>query len=303
MESGRVCGVGRRHPLGSHYASGRTGLLNPSAAVVHRVSPVDRSVGAHRVFADQGHHSAFGDYLVLRLNIGGVSVVAFFLLRYFMHGFAVERQRSEQLLLNVLPVSIARRLKAGERPLADRFETASVLFADLVGFTPMSERLAPEEVIEILDALFSRFDEVAEGLGLEKIKTVGDSYMVVGGLPIPREDAPESIAEMALSLCEVVEDFRTPAGARLDLRIGIDIGPVVAGVIGTRKFTYDLWGDTVNTASRMESHGVEGGIQVTPRAYERLRHRYSFDTRGVVEVKGKGEMITHLLTGRLKEPG
>jgi class 3 adenylate cyclase len=238
------------------------------------------------------------------LNIGGVSVVAFFLLRYFMHGFAVERQRSEQLLLNVLPVSIARRLKAGERPLADRFETASVLFADLVGFTPMSERLAPEEVIELLDALFSRFDEVADGLGLEKIKTVGDSYMVVGGLPEPREDAPETIAEMALSLREVIEHFRAPSGARLDLRIGIDIGPVVAGVIGTRKFTYDLWGDTVNTASRMESHGVEGRIQVTPRAYERLRHRYAFDTRGLVEVKGKGEMITHFLTGRLThQPG
>ena len=238
------------------------------------------------------------------LNIGGVSLVAFFLLRYFMQGFAVERQRSEQLLLNVLPVSIARRLKAGERPLADRFETASVLFADLVGFTPMSERLAPEEVIELLDGLFSRFDEVADRLGLEKIKTVGDSYMVVGGLPEPHADAPEKIAEMALLLCEVVEDFRTPSGARLDLRIGIDIGPVVAGVIGTHKFTYDLWGDTVNTASRMESQGVEGGIQVTHRAYERLRHLYVFDTRGVVEVKGKGEMITYLLTGRLThQPG
>jgi len=236
------------------------------------------------------------------LNIGGVSAVAFFLLRYFMHGYAAERERSEELLLNVLPISIARRLKAGERPLADRFETASVLFADLVGFTPMSERLAPEEVIELLDGLFSRFDEVADGLGLEKIKTVGDAYMVVGGLPEPREDAPEAVAEMALMLSDLVRGFPTPSGARLDLRIGIDIGPVVAGVIGTRKFTYDLWGDTVNTASRMESQGVAGGIQVTPRAYERLRHRFAFDERGVVEVKGKGEMVTYLLVGRLEEP-
>lgn len=237
------------------------------------------------------------------LNIGGVSIVAFFLLRYFMHGFAAERQRSEQLLLNVLPVSIARRLKAGERPLADRFETAAVLFADLVGFTPMSERLSPEELVELLDGLFSRFDEVADRLGLEKIKTVGDSYMVVGGLPEPRADAPESVAEMALMLQEMIKGFRAPSGARLDLRIGIDIGPVVAGVIGTRKFTYDLWGDTVNTASRMESHGVEGGIQVTPRAYERLRHRFIFDERGLVELRGKGEMVTHLLVGRLQTTG
>jgi len=286
-------------------------LISPLAALVFATRPLTWFIGYLLLIGGSGliesslTRAAIPSSLTtwfFALNIGGVSVVAFFLLRYFMHGFAVERQRSEQLLLNVLPVTIARRLKAGERPLADRFETASVLFADLVGFTPMSELLAPEEIIGMLDGLFSRFDEVADGLGLEKIKTVGDSYMVVGGLPEPRDDAPEAVAEMALALCEVVKEFRAPSEARLDLRIGIDIGPVVAGVIGSRKFTYDLWGDTVNTASRMESHGVAGGIQVTPRAYERLRHRFAFDERGVVEVKGKGEMVTYLLVGRLGSP-
>lgn len=232
------------------------------------------------------------------LNIGGVSTVVYFLLRYFMRGLALERQKSETLLLNVLPASIARRLKAGERPLADRFEEAAVLFADMVGFTPMSEHLTPEEVVEMLDGLFSEFDVMAERRQLEKIKTVGDAYMVVGGLPEPRPDAAEAVAEMALEMQEMVAGYRTPLGESLRLRIGIDIGPVVAGVIGRRKFTYDLWGDTVNTASRMESHGIPGHIQVTPNAYERLRHHYRFQPREPMEVKGKGRIVPYLLLGR-----
>ena len=232
------------------------------------------------------------------LNIGGVSAVVYFLLRYFMRGLAVERQKSETLLLNVLPASIARRLKGGERPLADRFEEVAVLFADMVGFTPMSEHLTPEEVVELLDGLFSEFDAIAERRQLEKIKTVGDAYMVVGGLPEPRSDAAEAVVEMALEMQDLVAGFRTPLGETLRLRIGIDIGPVVAGVIGRRKFTYDLWGDTVNTASRMESHGIPGQIQVTPNAYERLRHRYRFQPREPVEVKGKGRIVPYLLLGR-----
>ena len=232
------------------------------------------------------------------LNIGGVSTVVYFLLRYFMRGLALERQKSETLLLNVLPASIARRLKAGERPLADRFEEAAVLFADMVDFTPMSEHLTPEEVVELLDGLFSEFDVIAERRHLEKIKTVGDAYMVVGGLPEPRIDAAEAVAEMALEMQEMVAGYRTSSGETLRLRIGIDIGPVVAGVIGRRKFTYDLWGDTVNTASRMESHGIPGQIQVTPNAYERLRYRYRFQPREPVEVKGKGRIVPYLLLGR-----
>lgn len=235
------------------------------------------------------------------LNVGGVSAVVYFLLRYFMGGLAVERQKSETLLLNVLPASIARRLKGGERPLADRFEEVAVLFADMVGFTPMSEHLSPEEVVEMLDGVFSEFDVIAERRQLEKIKTVGDAYMVVGGLPEPRSDAAEAVAEMALEMQEVVAGYRTSLGETLRLRIGIDIGPVVAGVIGRQKFTYDLWGDTVNTASRMESHGIPGQIQVTPNAYERLRHRYSFQPREQVEIKGKGRIVPYLLLGRSED--
>ena len=236
------------------------------------------------------------------LNVGGVSVVVFFLLRYFTRGLAEERAKSETLLLNVLPASIARRLKNGERPLADRFEEAAVLFADLVGFTPMSDQLSPEAVVELLDDLFTHFDAMAQRRGLEKIKTVGDAYVVVGGIPEPALHAGEDVADMALEMVSFVAGRAAPTGGNLSLRIGIDIGPVVAGVIGERKFTYDLWGDTVNTASRMESHGVDGQIQVTPRAYELLKHRFQFEPREPIHVKGKGHIAPLLLTGRVGQP-
>jgi adenylate cyclase len=235
------------------------------------------------------------------LNIGGVSTVVYFLVRYFMRGLAAEREKSERLLLNVLPASIARRLKAGERPLADRFEEVSVLFADLVGFTPMSERLTAEEVVAILDGLFSEFDSIAERHHLEKIKTLGDAYVVVGGLPESRPDSAEAVANMALEIREYVAGYTTPSGGALSVRIGIDIGPVVAGVIGQKKFTYDLWGDTVNTASRMESHGIPGQIQVTPRAYQRLKDSYRFQPREALEIKGKGQIVPFLLLGRMDD--
>jgi class 3 adenylate cyclase len=230
------------------------------------------------------------------LNIGGVSVVIFSLLRYFMVRLVAERAKSELLLLNVLPQPIASRLKAGERPIADHIDEAAVLFADLVGFTPLTEEMSPADLIDLLDHLFSEFDGLAAARGLEKIKTVGDAYMVVGGVPAPREDAAEDIAAMALDMLKVAGAHQRSDGEHLQLRIGIDVGPVVAGVIGHQKFTYDLWGDTVNTASRMESHGIPGYIQVTPRAYERLRGRFSFEQREPVEIKGKGLMSPLLLT-------
>jgi class 3 adenylate cyclase len=202
------------------------------------------------------------------------------------------------LLLNVMPASIARRLKSGERPLADRFEEAAVLFADIVGFTPMAEGLAPESVVGLLDDLFTEFDSLAELHGLEKIKTVGDAYVAVGGVPEPTPRAPVAVVEMALDMLDLVANRPAPNGGSLSLRIGIDVGPVVAGVIGRQKFSYDLWGDTVNTASRMESHGVPGAIQVTPRAHERLKHLYRFERRGEVDVKGKGSISPWILRAR-----
>jgi class 3 adenylate cyclase len=225
------------------------------------------------------------------LNIGAVSGVIYFVLRYFMQGLAREQERSERLLLNILPASTASRLKAGEEPIADRYEEVAVLFADVVDFTPISEELTPDEVVALLDALFTEFDTIADRWGLEKIKTIGDAYMAVGGLPEPRAAAPEAAAGMALEMLEAAARVKES----LQLRIGIDLGPVAAGVIGRRKFAYDLWGDTVNIASRMESQGVPGRIQVTEGVQRRLRDRYVFEPRGPIEVKGKGTMTPYLL--------
>jgi len=209
-----------------------------------------------------------------------------------------EQERSERLLLNVLPAPIAARLKQGEAVIADRFPEVTVLFADLVDFTASSDRSSPERVVQVLADLFTAFDRLAARHGLEKIKTVGDAYMVAGGLPKPRPDHAQAVAQMALALREEVVRHLDPAGRPLQLRIGIDSGPVVAGVIGTAKFSYDLWGDTVNTASRMESTGVPGCIQVTERVRRRLCGRYRFQRRGPVQVKGKGELVTWFLVGR-----
>jgi class 3 adenylate cyclase len=209
-----------------------------------------------------------------------------------------EQERSERLLLNVLPAPIAARLKQREDVIADGFPDVTVLFADLVDFTRRSERTAPERVVALLNDLFTIFDQFAECEGLEKIKTVGDAYMVAGGLPEPRPDHARAVAEMALAIRDEVARHADPSGQPLQVRIGIDTGPVVAGVIGRDKFIYDLWGDTVNTASRMESHGVPGCIQVTARTYQRLRGAYRFERRGPIDVKGKGEMVTWFLVGR-----
>jgi class 3 adenylate cyclase len=173
-----------------------------------------------------------------------------------------------------------------------------VLFADIVGFTTRSQQITPEQVVEGLDDLFSAFDKFAQQQGLEKIKTIGDAYMVAGGLPDPRPDHAEAVAEMALAIRDEVAGRLDPAGQPLAVRIGIDTGPVVAGVIGRSKFSYDLWGDTVNTASRMESHGVPGCIQVTDRTYQRLRDSYRFELRGPIPVKSMGEVVTYFLLGR-----
>ena len=209
-----------------------------------------------------------------------------------------EEERSQRLLLNVLPAPIATRLKQREDVIADGFPEVTVLFAYLVDFTRRSQRSSPQQVVQVLDELFTAFDQLTKRHGLEKIKTIGDAYMVAGGLPEPRPDHVQAVADMALAMREEVAGRTDPSGQPLQVRIGIDTGPVVAGVIGTDKFSYDLWGDTVNTASRMESLGVPGCIQVTARTYQRLQNSYQFQRRGLVAVKGKGEMVSYFLVGR-----
>ncbi|AFY64969.1 adenylate/guanylate cyclase domain-containing protein [Geitlerinema sp. PCC 7407] len=212
---------------------------------------------------------------------------------------AREQQKAEQLLLNILPQPIAEKLKQGHNHIANGFSDVTILFADIVGFTELSAQIAPEQLVGLLNEIFSAFDHLTEQFGLEKIKTIGDAYMVVGGLPMPRPDHAEAIAEMALAMLEAVEHFNQSHDFELSIRIGINTGPVVAGVIGTKKFIYDLWGDTVNVASRMESHGLPNGIQVTASTYECLRDRYEFEERGPIDVRGRGSMVTYWLTGKV----
>ncbi len=209
-----------------------------------------------------------------------------------------EQEKSERLLLNILPEMIADRLKQGQINIADGFAEVTVLFADIVGFTEISSRTSPEELVELLNKIFSAFDCLSEKYGLEKIKTIGDNYMVAGGLPLPSTNHAECIAEMAMEMQQEIMKFRDESDVPLNIRIGINSGPVVAGVIGTKKFIYDLWGDAVNTASRMESQGLPGKIQVSGSTYELLRDKYVLEKRGKINVKGKGAMTTYLLVGR-----
>ncbi|MCU0544115.1 MAG: CHASE domain-containing protein [Oscillatoriaceae cyanobacterium Prado104] len=209
-----------------------------------------------------------------------------------------EQAKSEQLLLNVLPGPIALRLKHNEHNIAESFGEVTVLFADIVGFTEISSRVSATAVVEVLNGIFSAFDRLADRHGLEKIKTIGDAYMVVGGLPTPREDHAEAIAAMAIDMLHEIRLLSLDRAEPFSIRIGINTGPVVAGVIGLKKFIYDLWGDTVNIASRMESHGITGCIQVTAETYHILKDKYIFQKRGAIQVKGKGYMTTYLLTGR-----
>ncbi len=212
-------------------------------------------------------------------------------------------QQSERLLLNVLPRPIAERLKRGERFIAERFESVTVLFADLVGFTRWSAAIPPEQAVAFLSRVFTAFDALTARHGLEKIKTIGDAYMVVAGVPTPREDHRETMARMALEMLAAVERMKREEGGGLDVRLGMHSGPVVAGIIGTQKFAYDLWGDTVNTASRMEAHGVPGRLQITESTWVALRDRFDFEPRGEVDIKSLGRLKTWLLVGEREGEG
>jgi class 3 adenylate cyclase len=233
------------------------------------------------------------------MNIVFVAVIVCVTVRYFAIRLEAEQARSEALLLNVLPAPIAGRLKAGEELIADTVPEVSVLFADIVGFTRLTAHVAPTEMVQMLNRIFSSFDALALRHGMEKIKTIGDGYHVVAGLPCERSDHAQAAAEMALDMLDVVRLLAEESGLPLCIRIGIDSGgPVIAGVIGTQKYVYEVWGDVVNTASRMESHGIPNAIQVTEETQARLRDDYDFEERGSLEVKGKGRMRTYFLTGR-----
>ena len=216
-----------------------------------------------------------------------------------MAALEVERHRSESRLLNVLPRRIAERLKnEPDITIAERFQSATVLFSDIVGFTELSARLAPDEIVRRLDEVFTRFDVIAEQLDLEKIKTIGDAYMVAGGVPARRDDHAAAVCEMALRMRDTLAELAPRMAESIDVRIGVHTGPVVAGVIGKKKFIYDVWGDTVNTVSRMESHGVPGSIQVSEATYDATKDAFVYERRGAIPVKGKGEMTTYFLLGR-----
>jgi class 3 adenylate cyclase len=207
----------------------------------------------------------------------------------------IEKQNSEKLLLNILPKSIADRLKQDNKTIADSFAHATVLFADIVGFTEISHHVSPVELVNLLNEIFSQFDYLAEKYQLEKIKTIGDAYMIVGGLPFPRKDHAQAVAKMALSMLETINIFNEKMGYDFKMRIGINSGEVVAGVIGIKKFIYDLWGDTVNIASRMESHGIPNKIQITQTTYNLLKNEFICEERGIISIKGKGDMQTYFL--------
>ncbi len=215
-----------------------------------------------------------------------------------MTDLADEQAKAERLLTNILPAQIATQLKENGQVIAENFEAVTILFADLVNFTQLASHYSAVELVKLLNEIFSQFDHQVEALGLEKIKTIGDAYMVAAGLPVPREDHAAAIADMALAMQTIIANFNPLTPKPLQLRIGINTGVAVAGVIGTKKFIYDLWGDAVNIAARMESHGEPGKIQVTQATYEHLKENYHLEERGVIDIKGKGPTLTYWLLGR-----
>lgn len=239
-------------------------------------------------------------YVTLSATVFGLLIVFFYLFYTAIlkteNLLNMEYLRSEGLLLNILPEKVALRLKNKEGTIADYYPTASILFADLVGFTPLASALSPEELVNELNVLFQKFDGMIEHFGLEKIKTIGDAYMVAGGIPEPDPGHVGKIAGLALAMRETVRGYRIQ-GHELDMRIGFHAGPVVAGIIGLKKFSYDVWGDAVNIASRLESSGVAGKIHVSSDCYEILKDRFEFENRGEIDIKGIGKVHTYFLVG------
>jgi guanylate cyclase len=238
------------------------------------------------------------------LNIGAASAVTFGLFRYFVSEnrrihelLEIEQDKSEALLSNVLPAAIAKVLKDSDETVAEQYESVSVLFADVVGFTPLAESLSANELVEMLNTVFTRFDELVTGCKAEKIGTIGDSYMVVAGAPDRHPDHAEILATLALEMMSVVEHMTSDVAPNLEFRMGINTGPVIAGVIGTTRLQYDIWGDTVNLAARLESHGMPGKIQISQATREAIGDRFTCVHRGAIDIKGKGSIETWFLEG------
>jgi guanylate cyclase len=229
------------------------------------------------------------------INVIGVGSLVFMMVFYFVGQKNVFQEKSESLLLNILPKEIAAILKNENRTIADHYDEASVLFADMVGFTPLSAKLPPVEMVELLNEVFSFFDSLLDKYGVEKIRTIGDSYMVASGVPRGRPDHAQALARMALEMRDYISTHTFHNGHHVNFRIGINSGSMIAGVIGRRKFVYDVWGDAVNIASRMESHGLSGAVQITQTTYELIKDEFICEPRGTVNVKGKGDMEVWLV--------
>jgi guanylate cyclase len=291
-------------------AVGLWGLLGPMGALVF--SSVRASIGWFVAFAVAFVGSGLLGELtgglstlprwfsttMLALNVVVGGAVVFTLLAVFARQRQDAQERADTLLLNILPRSIADKLKAKPQTIADAFTSASILFADVANFTGMAASLQPAELVGMLDRLFGHFDDLVERYDLEKIKTIGDAYMAAAGIPVPRDDHARALALLALDMLEVVKSGGPMGDGNLEIRIGINSGPVVAGVIGRKRFLYDLWGDAVNVAGRMQSHGTRGRIQVTRATYELLKDEFVLESRGTIEVRGKGQMETWYLLGR-----
>ncbi len=281
--------LGAALALGSRHVAAHLGLFLVILVTLVMIDPQARSL-APDVASEEFLVFNLGSLLSLGLMAGAISL---YLLRQLERFRAV----ADSLLLTVLPRSIAERLKADET-IADRFEHVTVLFADIVGFTPLSSNSDPEAIVAMLNSVFSEFDDLANRHGIQKIKTIGDAYMAAAGLPGTTERHVGAVVDFALDMLEVTRAQEGLDGSRLDMRIGIDTGPVVAGVIGRDRFIYDLWGDTVNTASRMETTGLPNRIHVTDAVRREVAGEYAFEARGPVEVKGKGLIESFILSGR-----
>ncbi len=262
-------------------------------------------VGTVLVVALEGRISAYvpaalpSDFSLVNgfFNVLWVTSLTIFLILYLVRELEAAQELADSLLYNVLPKQIAARLKRNQGTIADAYDSASVLFADIVGFTPLSNKLSPTGMIELLNEIYSHFDRLVAKHGAEKIRTIGDNYMVAAGVPTPRPDHAQALAQLALDMQDYCNQMDPIQGHKLQFRIGINSGPVIAGVIGNQRYQFDIWGDAVNTASRMESHALPGTVQITADTKELLGNAFAVSSRGKLEIKGKGEMETWLLEG------